>query len=440
MESWKWTCTILCIFGFLKDFKPSEPFLTQYLIEPQTVNITLDEAYQDVYPVWTYSYLAVLIVVFLLTDYVKYKPMIIFEGLAFVSTWLLLVFGSGVPLMQLMQFFYGIATSTEVAYYSYIYAKVDADKYQKVTSFTRVATLSAIFLSSVLGQILTWFKVTNYRQLNIISLSSVSLATLVSLFLPKVQNTIYFHSGSNSPLVILRNNFMSSFRQGSVFRWSLWWSLGMAGNYQVGNFIQPLWQSLQHEENETWNGAVEATSTFVGALLALAFAYIKLNWSLVGEFLLILISVLDGFILVAMGISQDIWVAYVGYLLYRPLFQMLITIASFEIARQINSDSCGLVFGINTFLALAFQTILTLIVVEMLALKPEKQFVMYGMYSFGIAGLLLLIFLINGFRKGWTEYFNDLKKTGICIQTKEGVEEDCESRQLSLGGAIEATK
>ena len=97
-------------------------------------------------------------------------------------------------------------------------------------------------------------------------------------------------------------------------------------------------------------------------------------------------------------------------------------------------------FGINTFLALAFQTILTLIVVEMLALKPEKQFVMYGMYSFGIAGLLLLIFLINGFRKGWTEYFNDLKKTGICIQTKEGVEEDCESRQLSLGGAIEATK
>ena len=67
MESWAWTCTILCLFGFLKDFKPSEPFLTQYLIQPQTVNITLDEAYQEVYPVWTYSYLAVLILVFLIT-------------------------------------------------------------------------------------------------------------------------------------------------------------------------------------------------------------------------------------------------------------------------------------------------------------------------------------------------------------------------------------
>ena len=53
-----------------------------------------------------------------------------------------------------MQFFYGIGTSTEIAYYSYIYAKVDADKYQKVTSFTRVATLSSIFLSSVTGQVI----------------------------------------------------------------------------------------------------------------------------------------------------------------------------------------------------------------------------------------------------------------------------------------------
>ena len=99
-----------------------------------------------------------------------------------------------------------------------------------------------------------------------------------------------------------------------------------------------------------------------------------------------------------------------------------------------------MVFGINTFLALAFQTILTLIVVEMLAMKPARQFVMYGIYSFGIAGLLLLILLINGFQKGWTEYLQDLKKNGIWKEPKEGVEEDCESRQLSLGGAIEATK
>ena len=119
MESWASTCLILCIFGFLKDFKPSEPFLTQYLITPKWVNITLDEAYQDVYPVWTYSYLAVLIFVFLLTDYVKYKPMIIFEGLAFIATWVLLVFATGVQWMQVPNIFlYKLALDLNLVYSS----------------------------------------------------------------------------------------------------------------------------------------------------------------------------------------------------------------------------------------------------------------------------------------------------------------------------------
>jgi len=360
-----------------------------------------------------------------------------------------------------MQFFYGIGTSTEIAYYSYIYAKVDSDKYQKVTSFTRVATLSSIFLSSVTGQICASFGLLDYRQLNIISLGSVCLATLVSFGLPKVERTIYFHANTQTidenshithghenrikrAFTIIWYNFKSSFSQASVFRWSLWWALGMCGNYQVGNFIQPLWQSVQNsnanDKNEVWNGAVGATSTFAGALLAFAFAYIKLNWSLVGEILLIFISIVDGLLLIAMGWANDIWMAYIGYLLYRPLFQMLITIASFEIARQIKADCCGLVFGVNTFLALAFQTLLTLFVVELGGLEPQTQFVIYGIYSFGIAAIFLLGFLHNVFRQGWSHFWKEFTKEGIWKQEKEGQEEDCEGRQLSLGSAIEASK
>ena len=73
------------------------------------------------------------------------------------------------------------------------------------------------------------------------------MGTLVSFGLPKVQRTIYFHakeehierhSSDNEnkikkALVILGHNFRTSFSQGSVFRWSLWWALGMCGNYQV---------------------------------------------------------------------------------------------------------------------------------------------------------------------------------------------------------------
>lgn len=104
MEGWKAITSLLCLYGFLKELRPSEPFLTEYLINPKWSNITLEEAYYDVYPVWTYSYLAVLILVFLLTDLLRYKPVIVVEGFAYIGTWLLLLYGKGVPTMQVSKF------------------------------------------------------------------------------------------------------------------------------------------------------------------------------------------------------------------------------------------------------------------------------------------------------------------------------------------------
>ena len=58
---------------------------------------------------------------------------------------------------------------------------------------------------------------------------------------------------------------------------------------------------------------------------------------------------------------------------------------SFEIARNISPSSYGLVFGINTFLALGFQTILTTIVADSagFALEPRQQ-VGYNFFLFAI--------------------------------------------------------
>lgn len=41
-----------------------------------------------------------LIVVFLLTDWLRYKPIIILEGFSGIITWSLLTFGQGIPIMQ----------------------------------------------------------------------------------------------------------------------------------------------------------------------------------------------------------------------------------------------------------------------------------------------------------------------------------------------------
>jgi len=50
----------------------------------------------------TYVYLAELVFVFLLTDLLRYKPVIILEGISAIITWCLLIWGKSVQLMQVM--------------------------------------------------------------------------------------------------------------------------------------------------------------------------------------------------------------------------------------------------------------------------------------------------------------------------------------------------
>ena len=68
---------------------------------------------------------------------------------------------------------------------------------------------------------------------------------------------------------------------------------------------------------------------------------------------------------------------------------------SAEVAQHITEDSHGLIFGINTFIALVLQTILTIIVADSSGLQlPEPtQFVVYGS-CYIIAGVVYFIIAI----------------------------------------------
>ena len=71
------------------------------------------------------------------------------------------------------------------------------------------------------------------------------------------------------------------------------------------------------------------------------------------------------------------------------------TVASFEIVKTLNSyplNSYALIFGINMFFALGVQTILTVIVNDMLELNPRTQFLVYaGLYLVPLMFFSLLI-------------------------------------------------
>ncbi|NXC51396.1 S19A3 protein, partial [Penelope pileata] len=260
----------------------------------------------QIFPVWTYSYLALLVPVFLVTDYVRYKPVLLLQGISFIITWLLLLFAHGVVAMQLVEFFYGMVTASEVAYYAYIYSVVSADRYQRVTSYCRSITLVAATVAAVLGQLLVSLADVSYFHLNAITLASVSLAFVCSFLLPMPQKSMFFHRKvvsaapprpdkavptlpSNAPsscqedraaadtgptqapraqqpqqhvlgvLLQLSKDLRDCYSSRKLLYWSLWWALATAGFNQVVNYIQVLWDfRAPSHSSAVYNGAVEA--------------------------------------------------------------------------------------------------------------------------------------------------------------------------------------
>lgn len=70
----------------------------------------------------------------------------------------------------IIEFFYGIYMAAEVAYHTYIYAKVDKKYYPKVSSYTRTTMFAGKMFEGILAQTLVYFKLMNYRQLSYVTL------------------------------------------------------------------------------------------------------------------------------------------------------------------------------------------------------------------------------------------------------------------------------
>ncbi len=147
----------------------------------------------EINPILTYSYMAVLVPVFLLTDYLRYKPVLILQSLSHVSIWLLLLLGNSLLEMQFMEFFYGITMAARVAYSSYIFSLVPTTVYQRVASYSRSSVLMGVFTSSVLGQICVSLGDVSYRTLSAVSLGFVTFGFLLSFCLPWPKRSLFFN-------------------------------------------------------------------------------------------------------------------------------------------------------------------------------------------------------------------------------------------------------
>ena len=300
----------------------------------------------EVYPFWTYSYLVAALFTFLLTDLLRYTPVILLESAAYLTTRFLLIWGSTVMDMRMMQIAYGVATATEIAYFSYIYTAVPHGQYKRVTSYIRAIRLVGQSSSGLLGQILVSTNAMDMLQLNYISLASVFIACIFALLLPfsclfndncgpcNPRKDLARPRPSISQWLVKEvknraSDFIKFYSQYSLLKWSLWWALAMCGVLQVGNFVQSLWKEVANSSgvSHEYNGVVEALATLLSAGGAALVSLLKVNWSVWGEITIGALSLLDSAVLLFASSATQLWGVYLCHIIYRCTYTFLITIA-----------------------------------------------------------------------------------------------------------------
>ena len=109
-----------------------------------------------------------------------------------------------------------------------------------------------------------------------------------------------------------------------------------------------------------------------GSFAVFSIGHISADWRRWGDMAIVGVAGLTAILLYCMATYGNIWLAYVGYCLVRVSYQVLMTVASFEIVKYLPEDAFALIFGINTFAAVGVQSLLSLIVNTILGKKISE--------------------------------------------------------------------
>lgn len=113
-------------------------------------------------------------------------------------TYVLLWKARGLLATQLLEFTFGLATASEVAYYSYIYSVVEPVRYKRVTGLCRGATLLGSAAGSLMGQLLFSVAQVPLLHLAFITLASAAVAFITAWFLPMPKRSLFFHTSPST--------------------------------------------------------------------------------------------------------------------------------------------------------------------------------------------------------------------------------------------------
>ncbi|VVC44839.1 Hypothetical protein CINCED_3A001855 [Cinara cedri] len=430
MENWKIVTAAVAVFAFSLEFRPMDSFLTAYLTSPE-IHATLSEVSDVLTPIRIQFGVIGTFLVFLLADYLRYKPIMIFNGTLGMLAYACLMGSPTIFRLKVVEVCLSLFTCAEVSYYGYLFAKIkEKEQYQTATGCAKAGMLSGKFASGILGQAVVYFNNHDYSTLPYYSFTSMTFVTVWGFLLPSVRHSQYFHAEeqviatttgtvaddssaeyfskkaiqdpnipkyivekddrqqnvdqtiavATNPFKRIYEDFKYSYKDTEVLWWSFWHIVGLFGYAQIILYINVLYtyeMDVSDDKNTLYNGLVDSIATMSAAICAYKIGKANVDWTRRGDMFLAISSLTLGLTMCLCYFFKNIFLVYAMFIFYDTLVESTFVIVISQIAKRLRNDCYTLILGFNAFVAVVLCTLSSTFLTAIRLSIPAK-FLAYG--------------------------------------------------------------
>ena len=145
-------------------------------------DFTESQVNDSIYPWSTYAYLPILMILGVAAETVGYRSAILLGISGRIATRFLLLYGISLSDMQFMQVTYSVGSAAEDIFKAYVYTMVTQDRYQEATSYIATSALLSSIFAGIIGDSLVAVNDVSLRALMIISACFVCIGAVVGFF------------------------------------------------------------------------------------------------------------------------------------------------------------------------------------------------------------------------------------------------------------------
>lgn len=333
----------LYLFVFFSQFKPSEPFLVNFLVDSK--GFTNSEVYNAVFDLFVYARLPCVAIVGMLSEMPNFGVRRVLAGGAACSlvTVLLTRFGQGLAMQEAAQFTVAFAFASRLAVPALAFSVTRPSEYQETVHNIKAVLLLSNFCSALLGEAL---RDSGVRLSALFDLSAVgqALSLLFALLLPATRKDAGNVHVSEVPSAAGASPGGVASIQGPLMdlwlslrlRGVMWWTVWALAMNPAHGLALLYWQNLvraKHVMNDH-NGILLASMYFIAALLTLAS---RRSAPLRGLTAFLVIGSMSGagFLLCRLVVESGQLRLYGCLLMYQCLFEVVSAIATFQVGVEV---------------------------------------------------------------------------------------------------------